>query len=128
MTIGTFDLFHEGHVNLLHRCQSFGDVTIGVNSDRFVVGYKGVLPTCPESSRLASVGAYGAAFLHDGNTAEFIEAHDPDLLVVGSDWARRDYLDQLGVDQSWLDTHDVSVLYVPYTQGISSTMLRASRG
>lgn len=138
LTLGTFDLFHSGHVNLLRRCGELaggeGLVYIGVNTDEFVTVYKGLTPTCPLESRLASCDAYGDASAHDGATQRWIEGiiDDPQyqdwagqtMIVIGSDWASRDYLAQLNVSQSWLDLHDISVCYVPYTPGVSSTALR----
>lgn len=134
ITLGTFDLFHHGHIRLLQRCNRFagkgGMVTIGVNSDAFVTRYKGTPPVCPEQSRLASCLAYGFALLHRPevqDTPEFIERARPNLIVIGSDWARKDYLGQLGITQDWLDSLDISLCYVPYTKGISSTFLRSAR-
>ena len=40
LTLGTFDLFHEGHVNLLARCRMLagrnGLVVVALNPDEFV--------------------------------------------------------------------------------------------
>ncbi len=48
--------------------------------------------------------------------------------MIGSDWARKDYISQLGVTQDWLDDRGIGICYLPYTKGISSTMLREQRG
>lgn len=127
LTIGTFDLLHRGHRRLFHRCREFGELTIGVNSDRFVVEYKGEPPHEHQIERLFKCGIYATSSLHDGRTDEFLERHNPDLLVVGSDWHVRDYLGQLGVTQEFLDDLDISVLYVPRTPGVSSTERRRER-
>jgi glycerol-3-phosphate cytidylyltransferase len=128
MTIGTFDVFHEGHRDLLKRCQELAKhVIIGVNSDAFVCHYKGEFPVVPQESRMASVAAYGKVVIHDpsldshGNpdTGEWIlETFDHVLtgagskvLVIGSDWARRDYLAQLNITQDFLDEENISLMY-----------------
>ena len=49
----------------------------------------------------------------------------PDVVIVGSDWAVRDYYAQMGFTQSWLDQRGISLCYIPYTQGISSTDIKA---
>lgn len=48
----------------------------------------------------------------------------PDLIVIGSDWARRDYYDQMNFTQSWLDKRGIGLCYIPYTEGISSTAIK----
>ena len=54
-----------------------------------------------------------------------IEAVNPDIIAIGSDWARRDYYKQMGFTQDWLDARGYSLIYIPYTQGISTTKLKA---
>jgi glycerol-3-phosphate cytidylyltransferase len=53
-----------------------------------------------------------------------IEAVDPDIIIVGSDWARRDYYAQMNFDQDWLDERCIGLAYIPYTKGISTTDLK----
>ena len=54
-----------------------------------------------------------------------IETVAPDLVVIGSDWARRDYYAQMGFTQDWLDERGIGLVYIPYTEGISSTAIKA---
>lgn len=136
LTIGTFDLLHEGHIDLFNRCRALagkhGRVFIGVNSDAFVKQYKGALPWVPEHSRRAQVRAYGVDFLHapadhSFGTANAIDAFMPDYLVIGMDWARRDYVGQLGIDHDWLDEHKIGLIYVPLVPDISSSIVKTHR-
>jgi glycerol-3-phosphate cytidylyltransferase-like family protein len=53
-----------------------------------------------------------------------IELVKPDFIVIGSDWATKDYYKQMGFTQEWLDERGIGLCYVPYTEGISSTELR----
>jgi len=48
-----------------------------------------------------------------------------DLVVIGSDWARRDYYKQMSFTQDWLDEHGIGLVYLPYTENISSTIIKA---
>jgi hypothetical protein len=43
------------------------------------------------------------------------------IIAVGSDWRDRDYLAQIGVNQPELDNLGWYVVYLPYTEGISTT-------
>lgn len=131
ITIGTFDLFHAGHVKLLERCRKIagkhGDLVIGVNTDDFVENYKGARPVMPQSSRAAALQAYGQVKFHDGDTPQWILDTSTELIVIGTDWIRKDYLGQLDIDQRWLEKHNISVMFVPYTAGISTTTLKSRR-
>lgn len=126
MTVGCWDLLHQGHKNLFFRCKLLGDVYIGVNSDRFMLEYKHLIPYDSEVARFLNVQPYGVAFLHDDDMRADLLRIKPAILVVGSDWAVKDYHAQIKMTQDELDDLDVSVLYVPATKGISSTQLRAA--
>jgi glycerol-3-phosphate cytidylyltransferase len=53
-----------------------------------------------------------------------IDLVEPDLIVIGSDWARRYYHKQMGFTQDWLDERGIGLMYLPYTTGISSTEIK----
>jgi len=128
-TGGTFDLFHAGHVEFLRRCAELGSVTVSLNEDEFIEKYKGKKPVISYQERkdvllgcrwvdrvVPNVGGV------DSRIA--ISLSNPDLIVVGSDWARRDYYAQMQFDQDWLDERGIGLVYIPYTQGISSTAIK----
>jgi glycerol-3-phosphate cytidylyltransferase len=129
-TGGTFDLYHSGHANFLARCAELGEVVVSLNTDEFIEAYKGKAPVISYAEREAvllscrSVSAvipnFGGA---DSKTA--IEMASPDVIAIGSDWARRDYYSQMGFTQDWLDDRGISLIYIPYTAGISSTAIKA---
>lgn len=129
-TGGTFDLFHAGHVRFLERCHAFGKVTIALNTDEFVEAYKGKKPVMSYEERLEVLLAcrHVSNVIPNFNGADSrtaIELVNPDLIVVGSDWARRDYYAQMSFTQDWLDERNIGLCYIPYTQGISSTEIKA---
>jgi glycerol-3-phosphate cytidylyltransferase len=136
LTIGTFDLFHVGHLELLRECNRLAGlrgVIVGVNDGDFVRRFKGRRPVNSNDERLANVRAIrftDAAFIHLGRdyAQRDIRRFLPDIIAVGDDWQGRDYLDQLGVTQDWLDTRGIRVVYVPRTTGVSSSAVRASLG
>ncbi len=59
ITLGTFDLFHLGHLKLLKRCRDFagehGVVTVGLNTDEFITRYKGKPPVMSYEERAEKV-------------------------------------------------------------------------
>jgi len=129
-TGGTFDLFHAGHVKFLERCRQFGKVTVALNTDEFIEAYKGKPPVMSYQERAEVLLA--CRFVHDvvpnfdgADSRTAIEWVEPDLIVIGSDWAVRDYHAQMGFDQAWLDERGIGLCYLPYTKGVSSTDIKA---
>lgn len=128
-TGGTFDLFHSGHVNLLRKCHDLGHVTVALNTDEFITAYKGRPPVMSYSEREAVLRAckYVDEVIpntHGEDSRPTIESVRPDIIAIGTDWARRDYHAQMGFDQDWLDARGISLIYIPYTTGISTTDLK----
>jgi glycerol-3-phosphate cytidylyltransferase len=125
-TGGTFDLLHRGHVNFLSRCAELGAVTVALNTDEFIYDYKGKKPVLSYDERaevllgLRSVERVIPNFAGKDSRPS-IELVKPDIVAIGSDWARRNYYEQMGFTQDWLDERNISLLYIPYTSGISST-------
>ena len=92
-TNGCYDLLHPGHIRLLEKARSLGDVLIlALNSDDSVRRLKGpTRPLIPESERAEvalGLEAVDAVTLFDEDTPrELIAAVLPDVLVKGADWA-----------------------------------------
>lgn len=127
LTIGTFDILHWGHIDFLKRCAELGDLTVGVNSDTFVASFKSESPIMSLKERTHAVKTIGYDTEFNGTAGKnLINRLRPDILAVGSDWARKDYLKQIDVTQDWLDEHNIILAYVPYVQllPISSTEIK----
>lgn len=128
-TGGTFDLIHSGHVNFLRRCAEIGNVTIALNTDEFIAEYKGKPPIMSYDERFAVLSEFYSVkniFPNEGgaDSKPTILRANPDIVAIGSDWARKDYYKQMGFTQDWLDERGISLMYIPYTQGISTTELK----
>jgi glycerol-3-phosphate cytidylyltransferase len=128
-TGGTFDLVHSGHVNFLQRCQELGRVVVSLNTDEFITAYKGKPPVMSFRERatvLRELRCVDEVIPNFGcaDSTRAIEQVKPNIIAIGSDWARRDYYSQMGFSQDWLDERNVSLIYIPYTDGISTTELK----
>lgn len=134
-TGGTFDLFHLGHVRLLAKCRELagpdGLVVVSLNEDEFIKSFKNQSPVCTYDERYEVVAAckyvnrvipnFGGA---DSKPA--ILAVNPQIIAIGSDWAPpRDYHAQMGFTPEWLDEQGIKLMFIDYTQGISTTNLRS---
>lgn len=134
LTLGTFDIVHRGHINLFHRCREIagsGVVIVAVNTDDFIRRYRGKPPVMSYEDRAVVVAACGDVDevvpndQPNGSAADVIAHARPTYIVVGSDWEHRDYFAQIGVSANVLESLAVEVVYVPYTDGISSTQIKA---
>lgn len=133
-TGGTFDLFHVGHLNLLKRCHEIaghkGQVIVSLNTDEFIEEYKGKPPVIRYQDRKAILESckYVSFVMENYGKADskesIILAQLIDVVAIGSDWARKDYYKQMNFTQDWLDEQGISLIYIPYTKGISSTQIK----
>lgn len=128
-TGGTFDLFHSGHVNLLRKCAMLGSVTVALNTDEFIEEYKGKPPVCSYDERaevLLSCKWVDEVVpnLGGADSKPSILMVRPDIIAIGTDWARKDYYAQMQFTQDWLDRENISLIYIPYTWSISTTQLK----
>lgn len=123
ITYGTFDLFHQGHYNLLKRAKALGDyLIVGVTTEHFDEARGKVNVLDPILERIENVKRTGFADEiiiedHDGQKVEDIQKYNIDIFTVGSDWVGTfDYLKQF-----------CEVTYLERTPDISSTLLRKNR-
>ncbi|MGE3797415.1 MAG: D-glycero-beta-D-manno-heptose 1-phosphate adenylyltransferase, partial [Thermomicrobiales bacterium] len=95
-TNGVFDILHAGHVDLLRRAKSLGDVlVVGINSDASTRRLKGKnRPINHERDRLALVSALDSvdfAVLFEDDTPEnLIRTLRPHIHVKGGDYSAGD--------------------------------------
>jgi len=123
ITYGTFDLFHDGHRNLLKRAKTLGDrLIVGVTTEQFDIqrGKMNVVDSLMR--RIDSVRSCGLADEiiveeREGQKISDIQKYDVDVIVFGSDWRGKcDYL-----------TEYCEVVYLDRTKDISSSSLRDVR-
>lgn len=123
------DLIHPGHLNVLQHAQSLGEVTVGLLTDQAVASYKR-LPFMPFDQRkivLENIkGVHLVIPQHTLDYTENLRALKPDFVINGDDW-------KVGVQKNVRDAVIETLkewggvlIEVPYTQGISSTLLQQS--
>lgn len=92
-TNGCYDVLHPGHIGLLERAKSLGDVLVlALNSDASVRRLKGPSrPVVGEQERAELAAALAAVdvvtFFEEDTPRELIAAVLPDVLVKGADWS-----------------------------------------
>lgn len=125
-TTGVFDMFHIGHLNILRNAKAQCDyLIVGVSTDEVVETYKNHLPIIPFEERFAIVSAikYVDEVVPQTsmNKMEAYEKLKFDVLFHGSDWKGSDMYNKIVEDFSKIG---VDVVFLPHTEGTSSTMLR----
>ncbi len=123
ITYGTYDLFHYGHQRLLERAKALGDyLIVGVTSDDYDKTRGKINNQQSLMERIAAVKATGLADEiiveeYEGQKIDDIRRLNVDIFTVGSDWEGYfDYLKEF-----------CEVVYLPRTEGISSSEIRAER-
>jgi len=123
ITYGTFDLFHEGHANLLRRARALGDkLIVGVTTEQYDVqrGKMNVVDSLMR--RIDNVRNSGFADEiiieeREGQKIEDVQKYKIDVFTIGSDWIGKfDYLKEF-----------CEVLYLPRTENVSSSGIRTIR-
>ena len=121
-TNGCFDVLHAGHVSLLDRAASHGDVLIvAINTDATVRALKGnTRPVNTETDRARVLSGLGAVdrvvIFAEPTPAEIIEAIGPEVLVKGDEYA----IEQIPGARAVLDKGG-EVVRLPMVEGKSTT-------
>lgn len=119
ITYGTFDLLHEGHINILRRAKALGDyLIVAVSTDEFnkEKGKKAYY-TYEQRKLILEAIRYVDKVIPENSWNQKkidIKKYDIDIFVMGSDWTGKfDYLGEL-----------CEVIYLSRTEGISTTKVR----
>ena len=120
------DIIHPGHLNILHEASKYGRVIVGVLTDEAIASYKRLPYLTYEQRSLVVSNLKVVSEVIPQTTLDYrpnLEKVRPDFVVHGDDWktgvqakTRQQVIDKLA---EWGGV----VIDVPYTKGISSTML-----
>ena len=123
ITYGTYDFLHYGHIKLLERAKALGDyLIVGVTSEDFDRKRGKINVRQSLAERIDNVRKTGLADEiiveeYIGQKIDDIKRYGIDTFVLGSDWEGKfDYLKEY-----------CNVVYLPRTEGISSTQIRCEQ-
>ena len=124
-TTGVYDMFHIGHLNVIKRAKEQCDyLIVGVSTDELVKSEKGKTPVIPYNERIAIVDAIKyvdkVVPQPDKNKMAAWEKYHFQKMFVGSDWKGTPQWDEFEKQFAPLG---VEIVYLPHTDGISSTGL-----
>ena len=119
-------MLHIGHINLINHAKELCDhLIVGVNSDELVREYKHKTPVFSEEDRrviienLKAVDEAVVVNTLDKETA--LEKFRFNAIFIGDDWKGNPRWEKTG---EILHEKGVDLVFLPHTEGISSTILR----
>ncbi len=125
-TTGVYDMFHIGHLNILRRAKEQCDyLIVGVSTDELVLHDKNKRPVIPFENRCEIVKAirYVDEVVPqvDKNKFEAWKKYHFNKMFVGSDWQGTPQWKEF---EKQFAPVNVEIVYLPHTDGISSSILR----
>ena len=120
------DIIHPGHLNIIKEAAKLGEITIGLLTDKAISSYKRLPYLNFEMRKEIIESIKGVKNVIAQETLDYVpnlELLKPDFVVHGDDWkegpqkkTRQDVIDALS---KW----GGKLVEIPYTKGISSTVL-----
>jgi glycerol-3-phosphate cytidylyltransferase len=116
-TSGCFDIFHQGHLNILKKTKALCDyLIVGVSTDEVIIQSKGRPPLLPFEERISILEAnkYVDEVIPqvDKNKQNVVTQYNIDAISVGSDWKGK------------YPAVSCEMVYFDYTPNVSSTVLK----
>lgn len=129
ITVGVFDLFHVGHLNLLERCKSMCEhLIVAVCQDDYVTQIKHKQPICNANDRMRILSALKVvdevvpvSIEETEDKLLLLKKHPFDVLFSGDDWKGSERYKKTEEQFAELG---VKIEYLPYTKGISTSQIK----
>lgn len=126
ITYGTFDLFHYGHYNLLHRAKALGDyLVVGISSDEMCLkkGKATVLPLAKRMEIVSNLRFVDEVIIENNMEQKVhdIRDKDIDIFVLGDDY--RDVFPKMK-ECDEITKQGCKVVFLERTPDISTTQLK----
>ena len=121
------DIIHKGHLNIIEKARSLGEVTIGLLTDEAIASYKSIPIFCFDDRKQILKKLIDVHDVIPQETLDYcpnLRKLKPDYVVHGDDW-------QIGIQQQvrydvieCLHEWDGELIEVPYTKNVSSTKIK----
>ena len=113
----TTDVIHEGHLNIIHEAEKYGELTVGVLSDEAMVKFDR-FPTISFKERMELVRSIPgvARVVRQGDVMydEIISELRPDYVIHGDNWLKGPMKAVRSNVERLLFPHGGGGRYVPY--------------
>ncbi|MBQ2643425.1 adenylyltransferase/cytidyltransferase family protein [Candidatus Saccharibacteria bacterium] len=124
-TTGVYDMFHIGHLNILKNAKALCDyLIVGVSTDELVQKEKHKTPVIPYEERKVIIESIKyvdkVVPQTNKNKLDAWQKYHFNKMFVGSDWQNTPTWQKFETE---FKPHGVEIVYLPHTDGISSTKL-----
>ena len=120
------DLIHPGHLNIINEAKKYGEVIVGLFTDKAISSYKRLPYMTYEQREIVIKNIKGVSKVIPQDTLDYtenLEIIKPDFVIHGDDWRegvqKRTRQKVINTLKKW----GGELIEVPYTEGISSTKL-----
>lgn len=125
-TQGTYDMFHVGHLNLLCNAKKLCDfLIVGINTDELVESYKFKKTIVNLEDRVAIISELRCVdkviSCNTLDKTQVVKDYNINKIFIGDDWLGNPRWEKTKND---MDKLGVEVVFIPHTEGISSSILR----
>ena len=120
------DILHEGHINILKIANSYGDVIVGLLTDKAIASYKNIPYLNFKQRKVVLENMRYVKKVIPQKTLDYVDNLNlvkPDYVVHGDDWKSGIQKDERKKIINYLKEIDGTLVEIPYTTGISSTSI-----
>jgi phosphoenolpyruvate phosphomutase / 2-hydroxyethylphosphonate cytidylyltransferase len=120
------DLVHPGHLNIIKTASQYGEVVVGLLTDKAIASYKRIPFMEYEQRKIVIENIKGVSRVIPQETLDYVpnlKLIKPDFVVHGDDWKEGIQSDTRSRVIETLAQWGGDLIEVPYTKGISSTQL-----
>ena len=122
----TADTIHHGHMKLLEKARTYGDITIGLMSSKAVEEYKRIPYLNFEQRKRILINFIGVKKIVRQETWDYsknVKKYKPDYLIHGDDWKSGPQKEIREKIIKALKSYGGKLIEIPYTKGVSSSAL-----
>ena len=122
----TADSIHHGHMKLFETARKYGDIIIGLLSDKAVAEHKRIPYLNFEQRKKILINFKGVKSVIEQNEWDYsknIKSLKPDFLVHGDDWKTGHMSEMRRKVLKIMKSYGGKLIEIPYTKGISSSAL-----
>tara|TARA_Y100000589_G_scaffold329459_1_gene376088 strand:- start:124 stop:1422 length:1299 start_codon:yes stop_codon:yes gene_type:complete len=122
----SIDIFHHGHINIIEKASKYGELTIGLLTDKAIASHKR-LPLLSYEQRYEIIknikGVHSVVPQEEWDYAPNIKKYKPSIMVHGDDWLEGPLFPLREMALNALNSYGGKLIEIPYTKDISSTDL-----
>lgn len=122
----TADTIHHGHINLIEKGRSYGELIVGLLTDEAVSDYKRIPLLNYEQRKKILINIKGINKVvpqNDWDYSKNIKKYKPDFMLHGTDWNTGPQVKLKQNALKELKKYGGKLIEIPYTKGVSSTAL-----